>query len=458
MSSLQGPPGCHKSISAPRVCMASENLMRLSRLRVKEEPDDLSDLAGTRDSWSQLMKIVTTVFLNVSRQGKCFRCEFRRGVGSKGETRQIPDTIKVRPPPLSTGILFDQIEEALADLYGVAPTFFGTARVPSEQSPEWIDKCSARTGMPVIFVRMDQEIGWFPAAHAQGGSTWGVAVTSLPRTRESLWLFQCRKGTVRCLVLWRTWLKKHKVQTPENQGRRWDNGTHVGWHKTFHELWPNMALEKHDWLGGWPDLEGRMLVMDDPQEAPETWVCWASASIGQVRRGPTVSSFTDPGTQYWVPAPRDVPRPSRPHLTQSKLEPTPTSAHAEMKWAWRQAESATPLRHLVCQPKVPPLSHNPCCTMFWPVFACNFKWQSLLRNAPGGEGFRKGGDRGEWKKEKKGRATSGQVLWGLTNNRCCTPVRPKKKALLHLRAEERRGAPLSFGGALVGYRWESAKA
>ena len=56
--------------------------------------------------------------------------------------------------------------------------------------------------------------------------------------------FNCPKGDRRCLVPWRPWAKKNKVQWEAKRGTgQW------GWDREFFEMIPNWALEKHAWLG-----------------------------------------------------------------------------------------------------------------------------------------------------------------------------------------------------------------
>ena len=56
--------------------------------------------------------------------------------------------------------------------------------------------------------------------------------------------FNCPRGDLRCLVPWRPWAKKNKVQWEvQRSSGSW------GWDREFYEMIPNWALEKHAWLG-----------------------------------------------------------------------------------------------------------------------------------------------------------------------------------------------------------------
>ena len=136
------------------------------------------------------------------------------------------------------------------------PFGFGSDAIPSFDSPEWLRSCSARgrkcslcPGVEAsrlvpccacknwIHLECSYGIpeGRLCAAHCQIiDPLKGVVVTD----------FNCPKGDLRCLVPWRPWAKKNKVQWEAQRGpRRW------GWDREFFEMIPNWALEKHAWLG-----------------------------------------------------------------------------------------------------------------------------------------------------------------------------------------------------------------
>ena len=60
--------------------------------------------------------------------------------------------------------------------------------------------------------------------------------------------FNCGKDELRCLVPWRPWVKKYKEEWWGGKGAM--KGAGKGRRcRNMHEMLPNMALEKHAWLG-----------------------------------------------------------------------------------------------------------------------------------------------------------------------------------------------------------------
>ena len=57
--------------------------------------------------------------------------------------------------------------------------------------------------------------------------------------------FNAGMGELGCLVPWRPWLKKYKIKWQEKN--RYTGKSR--WIQQVHELLPNLALEKHTWLG-----------------------------------------------------------------------------------------------------------------------------------------------------------------------------------------------------------------
>ena len=157
---------------------------------------------------------------------------------------------------MTTGLLWDTREYDLIDPYRVATGLFGSDAIPDHHSPEWLTTCSARgrkcSLCPQVevsrlipccacenWVHLECSYG-IPegrlcAAHCQIiDPLKGVVVTD----------FNCPKGELRCLVPWRPWAKKNKVQWEVKRASgNW------GWDREFYEMIPNWALEKHAWLG-----------------------------------------------------------------------------------------------------------------------------------------------------------------------------------------------------------------
>ena len=170
--------------------------------------------------------------------------------------RPVPSRLWADPPPLSTGLLWNAREHDLIDPYRVAPELFGTDAIPDHNSPEWLPTCSARGRRCSLCPQVEASRlvpccacenwvhlecsygipeGRLCAAHCQIiDPLKGVVVTD----------FNCPKGDLRCLVPWRPWAKKMKVQWEAKRGSgQW------GWDREFFEMIPNWALEKHAWLG-----------------------------------------------------------------------------------------------------------------------------------------------------------------------------------------------------------------
>ena len=101
--------------------------------------------------------------------------------------------------------------------------------------------------------------------------------------------FNCPKGELRCLVPWRPWAKKMKVQWEAKKGTgQW------GWDREFFEMIPNWALEKHAWLGAgliWKRVHASSptdrLKVEDPRKTRERKV----PSGPDYRREESVWSF-----------------------------------------------------------------------------------------------------------------------------------------------------------------------
>ena len=115
-----------------------------------------------------------------------------------------------RPPPLSTGILFqfDFAEENLADLYVASPT----AQVPDEDDLRWVNKCSAQGRNACdLSSGCSRSVGSCCACtrwvHLE--CRYGILEVRLCVSRCHIinpWLvvivtvFKAEKGTIRCLV------------------------------------------------------------------------------------------------------------------------------------------------------------------------------------------------------------------------------------------------------------------
>ena len=235
------------------------NLMRLSRLRVgvlarqlvtfgfSSAKDDLPEAPEENSYFPQY----------VPTRLKCATPSFTvTWVKKVTALRPVPSRIWADPPPLSTGLLWNAREHDLIDPYRVASELFGSDAIPDHNSPEWLRTCSARGRKCSLCPQVEASRlvpccacenwvhlecsygipeGRLCAAHCQIiDPLKGVVVTD----------FNCPKGDLRCLVPWRPWAKKMKVQWETKRGSGlW------GWDREFFEMIPNWALEKHAWLG-----------------------------------------------------------------------------------------------------------------------------------------------------------------------------------------------------------------
>ena len=144
--------------------------------------------------------------------------------------REIPAAVKTDPPPLTTGILFARSEKHLADPYRLAQGLFGTDTVPGSGERAWRDHHSAKSRecslcpgeeahrlLPCCacenWVHLECSYG-IPegrlcASHCQVVDPLkGVVVTD----------FNSGKDELRCLVPWRPWVKKYKIEWWHNKG------------------------------------------------------------------------------------------------------------------------------------------------------------------------------------------------------------------------------------------------
>ena len=235
------------------------NLMRLSRLRVGIKARQLVTFgfSSVKDDIPEAPEENSYFPQYVPTRTKCSTPSFTvTWVKKVTALRPVPSRIWADPPPLSTGLLWNAREHDLIDPYRVAAGLFGSDAIPDHTSPEWLRICSARgrkcSLCPEVevsrlvpccacenWVHLECSYG-IPegrlcAAHCQIiDPLKGVVVTD----------FNCPKGDLRCLVPWRPWAKKNKVQWEAKRGSgQW------GWDREFFEMIPNWALEKHAWLG-----------------------------------------------------------------------------------------------------------------------------------------------------------------------------------------------------------------
>ena len=235
--------------------------MRLSRLRASVTAEQLKffgwnstkdDLPPAHDPDQFFPQYVPT------RQ-KCATSAFTvTWVRKVNSVRTVPSRIRADPPPppLTTGLLWGTHEQRLADPYQVSAGLFGADAIPSHHDPKWLDRCSAyhrRCSLcPTVeasrlvpccacenWAHLECSYG-IPegrlcASHCQiVDPLWGVVVTDFNRPI----------GELRCLVPWRPWVKKNKVQWEEEH-----RPGHWNWNRQFYEMIPNWAVEQRAWLG-----------------------------------------------------------------------------------------------------------------------------------------------------------------------------------------------------------------
>ena len=256
---VEALPKIQESDPEPWKVETVRNLMRLSRLRVGTSVDQLLMFGfnSTRDQVPVAPEENLYFPQYVPTRAKCTTPSFTVTWVRKVSTiRDVPSRIRADPPPLTTGLLWDTRERDLIDPYRVAAGLFGSDAIPDHNSPEWLATCSARgrkcSLCPQVeatklvpccacenWVHLECSYG-IPegrlcAAHCQIIDPLnGVVVTD----------FNCPKGELRCLVPWRPWAKKNKVQWEiKRASGNW------GWDRVFFEMIPNWALEKHAWLG-----------------------------------------------------------------------------------------------------------------------------------------------------------------------------------------------------------------
>ena len=123
----------------------------------------------------------------------------------------------------------------------MSPALFGSAQVADEENPRWIEKCSAKCRNACNLCPHGPADRLFPmrkmgslAMQWHTGSKLCTSDCHIVDQLRGVTVadFNAEKDTIRFLVLWRPWLKKYKVQTPESQGR-----SHARWSKTCGQKW-----------------------------------------------------------------------------------------------------------------------------------------------------------------------------------------------------------------------------
>ena len=170
--------------------------------------------------------------------------------------RAVPSRIRAEPPPLSTTLLWGTREQQLADPYQVAAGLFGSDAIPSHSDPRWLELCSAY-GKRCSLCPDEEATRLVPCCACENWvhmeCSYGIPEGRLcashcqiidPSNGVVVTDFNCPRGELRCLVLWWPCTKKYKAN--------WEQRSTSGrWHhaREFFEMIPNMAMEKHAWLG-----------------------------------------------------------------------------------------------------------------------------------------------------------------------------------------------------------------
>ena len=180
-----------------------------------------------------------------------------RDLGEKSHHHQqcaIPH--KGRPTTFDYWVVMGHARTDLADPYRVAASLFGSDAISDHRNPEWLKVCSA-LGRKCSLCPEAEATRLVPCCACENWvhleCSYGVPEGRLcashgqiidPLMGVVVTDFNCPRGELRCLVPWRPWAMKNKVQWERQR-----SSGNWGWDREFFEMIPNRALEKHAWLG-----------------------------------------------------------------------------------------------------------------------------------------------------------------------------------------------------------------
>ena len=130
--------------------------------------------------------------------------------------RDVPPRVRADPPPLTAGL--PTTEQQLADPYQVCASLFGSDALPTRKNPKWVAKCSANGRRCSLCLEVDA-IRLVPCCACENwvhlecsyGIPEGRLCASHCHIIDPL-KGNCPRGELRCLVPWRPWAKKNKLQ------------------------------------------------------------------------------------------------------------------------------------------------------------------------------------------------------------------------------------------------------